>query len=304
MREFYSSYPRRDKLCFSMVSKVSGFASELRHELCARNAAFAEAQRFSHVKSYGAVPVIVYAPEADGRRHGNFFGASYRAILKHPEWMRRMTKIHAQARRSLPTGDFSLHHRWRELDSCMSSDALLMNIFCCPGACTSKTIAGMLGIEVTDMPEFGHRARVPLLNAKFDRTEVDMKLGKLLVESKLTENDFQSQESALVERYRDLETIFDVPSLPRSGDHYLSYQLIRNVLAAYASGTSFCVIADARRPDLIEAWHTVMRCVRDVELRTRCKVLTWQELSRALPRKLQKFLDVKYGIGAPANNRA
>ena len=289
-----------------MVSKVSGFASELRRELCARNAAFAEAQQLSHVKSYGAVPVVVYAPEADGRRHGNFFYASYRAILERPEWARRMAKIHAQARRSLPNGKLSLtvDHRWKELDSSMSSDALLMNIFCCPRVCTSKTLALMLGTEAADVPEFGHKARVPLLNGKFDRTEVDMKVGRLLVESKLTENNFQVQKAELVERYRDLKTIFDVPSLPRSGDHYLSYQLIRNVLAAHASGTSFCVIADARRPDLIEAWHTVMRCVRDVELRTRCKVLTWQELSRALPRKLQKFLDVKYGIGAPANNRA
>ena len=79
-------------------------------------------------------------------------------------------------------------------------------------------------------------------------------------------------------------------------DDYVSYQLIRNVLAAHASGSSFCVMADARRPDLLEAWHTIMRCVHLVDLRTRCKVLTWQELSQALPRKLQKFLEAKYGI--------
>ena len=282
-----------------MAAALSGCAGQLRRELCARNAAFAEAHRFSHVKSYGTVPVVVYAPEADGQRHGNFFGASYRAILKRPEWARRMVKIHAQARRSLPNGKLSrltLDHRWKELDSSMSSDALLMNIFCCPRVCANKTLALMLGTEITDLPEFGHKARVPLLNGKFDRTEVDMKLGRLLVESKLTENNFQVQKAELVERYRDLKTIFDVPSLPRSGDHYLSYQLIRNVLAAHASDASFCVITDARRPDLIEAWHTIMRCVRDVELKTRCKVLTWQELSAVLPRKLQKFLEVKYGI--------
>ena len=279
-----------------MVSRLPGCASGLRRELCARNAAFAEDRRLAHVKSYGAVPAVVYAPEADGQRHGNFFHASYRAILKRPGWARRMNKIHAQARRSLPSGGLSLDHRWKELDSSMSSDALLMNIFCCPGVCTNKSIALMLGTEATDVPEFGHKARVPLLNNKFDRTEVDMRFGSLLVEAKLTENDFQSQESALVNRYRDLEAVFDVRSLPRSGSRYLCYQLIRNVLAAHASEASFCVIADARRPDLIEAWHTIMRCVRHAELRTRCKVLTWQELSKALPRKLQKFLEVKYGI--------
>src|SRR5215831_5512391 len=177
-----------------MGRRLSGFASQLRHELCARNEAFAQDHRFSHVKSYGAVPVTVYAPEADGQRHGNFFKSSYLAIMKRPEWARRMTKIHAQARRSLPRQD----RPWKELDSCMSSDALLMNIFCCPRVCASKTIALMLGAEITDVPEFGYKARAPLLNGKSDRTEVDMKLGHLLVEAKLTENDFQSRENDLV----------------------------------------------------------------------------------------------------------
>jgi len=45
--------------------------------------------------------------------------------------------------------------------------------------------------EPTDMPEFGYKARVPLLGGRTDRTEVDMKLGRLLVEAKLTESDFR-----------------------------------------------------------------------------------------------------------------
>src|SRR5215470_3290600 len=247
-----------------MGPRLPGFASQLRHELCARNEAFAQDHGFSHVKSYGTVPVTVYAPEADGRRHGNFFKSSYLGMMKRPEWARRMTKIHAQGRRSLPRQDRS----WKELDSCMSSDALLMNIFCCPRVCTNKRIALMLGAEMTDVPEFGYKARVPLLGGKSDRTEVDMRLGCLLVEAKLTENDFQSRESELVERYRDLKAVFDVRFLPRSGNQYLFYQLIRNVLAAHALEASFCVITDARRPDLLEACHTIMSCVRYAELRT------------------------------------
>jgi hypothetical protein len=134
------------------------------------------------------------------------------------------------------------------------------------------------------------------LDGKTYRTEVDMKLGILLVEAKLTETDFQDQSRHVVENYRDFETVFDVSALPRSGDQYISYQLIRNVLAAHAAGLSFCVIADARRQDLTQAWYAVMRCIRNAELRTRCKVLTWQELSAALPRKLPRFLQMKYGI--------
>ena len=37
---------------------------------------------------------------------------------------------------------------------------------------------------------------------------------------------------------------------------YASYQLIRNVLTAHATGASFCVIHDQRRPDLTEAFSS------------------------------------------------
>jgi hypothetical protein len=275
-----------------MADGLSGFASQLRRELCVRNEAFAGQNGFSHVASYGAMPVIVYAPEADGKRHGNFLSSSYTEILKRPEWARRLAKIHTGARRSIPKAD----RKWRELDSCTSSDALLMNIFCCPGVCNNRTVASILGTEATDVPEFGYKARVPLLNGRGDRTEIDMKVGNLFVEAKLTEGSFQMKGRSVVESYRDFSAVFDAEALPRSGDHYVSYQLIRNVLAAYASAASFCVILDQRRPDLREAWYAIMLCVRDTELKTRCKVLTWQELSLVLPAKLQRFLDVKYGI--------
>lgn len=282
------------------LSSSSHFAAELRREICARNTGFAAANGFSHVPSYGALPVIVYAPEADGRHHGNFYPASYRAILKREGWTRRLNKVHTQARSSLPRAD----RRWRELDSCTSSDALLMNIFCCPKVCGSRSVAGMLGTDTADVPEFGFRARVPLNNAangreRFDRTEVDMKLGTLLVESKLTESDFQTASPQLVESYRDLDEVFDAAALPRSGGRYISYQLIRNVLAAHAGDLSFCVMLDDRRPDLLQAWHSIMRCVRVSDLRTRCKVLTWQELTVTLPPGLRRFLEAKYGITCP-----
>lgn len=275
-----------------MPPRLTGYSSRLRSELCARNAAFAKDSKLNHVESYGDVPVIVYAPEENGKRHGNFISSSYMEILKRAEWSKRLAKVHSLARRALPPAD----RRWRELDSSTSSDALLMNVFCCPGVCSRPDVAAILGTEITDVPQFGYKARVPLLRERSDRTEIDMKLGGLLVEAKLTEGDFQKKDRSLVESYRDLDMVFHVRELPRSGEQYISYQLIRNVLAAHASGLSFCVIADARRPDLIEAWHTVMRCVRHAELRTRCKVLTWQELSVALPDRLQKFLHVKYGI--------
>jgi hypothetical protein len=318
------------------------YAGQLRLELGARNRRYARGRL--HAESYGELPVIVYAPE--NGTHGNFFGPAYAAIAARAEWMRRFDKVHAQGR-SLPRSTTEPGRRWRELDSSMSSDALLMNIFCTPGVTVSVAVRRLLGIDGEDEPIFGWKARVPLANGRFDRTEVDMRWGNLLVESKLTESDFQCREATLVEAYRDFDAVFDSALLPAlemrtrrrrkavelseeftqeweamSGDNeeiarafqtqleeradrllptvrgYASYQLIRNVLAADASGASFCVIHDERRPDLREAWFRVMAAVKNAEMRVRCKVLTWQELAPVLPVGLQQFLGLKYGIVA------
>jgi hypothetical protein len=178
----------------------------------------------------------------------------------------------------------------------MSSDALLLNIFCYPGVTRRREITLPLGTDVRDLPEFGFRPRVPLLSGAKERTEVDMKLGSVLFEAKLTEADFQTQDPTAVEQYRDFGDVFDCSLLPRSGHDYVSYQLLQNVLAAYALNLQFCVLLDARRPDLLEQWYRIMKCVLSADLRTRCKVLTWQELAFCLPAPLQRFLAIKYGI--------
>lgn len=325
-----------------MASAGNPFASQLRAELGLRNRAYARGR--AHVESYGDPPVIVYAPQ--GGRHGNFHDAAYAAILGRPEWRRRFEKVHTGAGKSLPRSVEDPGRRWRELDSSMSSDALLMNIFCTPGVAESNAVKALLGIEQEGVPAFGWRARVPLKNGRVDRTEVDLRWDGLLVEAKLTEADFQTCEATVVEAYRDFDVVFDREMLPHvelrtarrrqavefaeeftqewegAGDEdvarayqadlvargklaeparqgYAGYQLLRNVLAAHALGSSFCVVHDARRPDLRERWYEVLAAVRNAELRTRLKVLTWQELAAVLPLELQDFLNVKYGIVPP-----
>lgn len=265
----------------------------LRRELCERNQRYAAANGYLFVESYGS-GVVVY--EAKEGRHGNFLDSSYKAIVADPEWRKRLTKVHT-ARKALPQ---SPGCKRRELDSCTSSDALLMNVFCYPGTLREPRVRDLLGAPPDARPLFGFRARVPLIGDKLDRTEVDLKLDGLLVESKLTENSFQSKAKVTLEQYRDFAEVFDRRALPQTHEHYLSYQLIRNVLAAHALQASFCLLLDARRPDLLEAWHSVMRAVRPVELRLRCKTLTWQELAAVLPARLQGFLGRKYGIEPPA----
>ncbi|MGA2050739.1 MAG: hypothetical protein ABSG96_23840 [Terracidiphilus sp.] len=387
-----------------MTVRAGWYAAELRRELGLRSRLWARGR--AHVESYGTPPVTVFSP--DEGRHGNFFDASYAAIAARPEWMRRFDKIHAQGR-ALPKSECG--RRWRELDSSMSSDALLMNVFCSPGVVEDAAVRRTLGVDSEEAPVFGWKARVPLTSGpenrvRFDRTEVDMRWGGLLVEAKLTEGDFQTRAARIVEGYRDFDAVFERELLPRvelrearrrtavefaeeytqewegeagedaipsgaeaqgsssestyglkpvpfakasestyglkpvpfakasestyglkpvpfakaSGTReeiarefqaglvaraweaepveagYASYQLIRNVLAAYAEGCSFCVVHDERRPDLREAWFAVMAAVRSAEMRVRCKVMTWQELAALVPEELQDFLDVKYGI--------
>ena len=172
------------------------YASMLRRELCARNASYAALEQVPHVTSYGEVPVVVYQTSPCGKKHGNFISASYEAVLKRPEWRRRLDKVHSSADRALPKRDCV----WKELDSSMSSDALLMNIFCYPGITKRKELSSILGTGIGDLPEFGFKPRIPLTSGFVERTEVDMKFGSVLFEAKLTEADFQSQNTAIVER--------------------------------------------------------------------------------------------------------
>jgi hypothetical protein len=153
------------------------------------------------------------------------------------------------------------------------------------------------------------------------------------VEAKLTENDFQTRAATIVEGYRDFDAVFERELLPRvelretrrrtavefaeeftqeweeaAPDDEVAREFQQGIVArareaepaepAYAGGCCFCVVHDARRPDLREAWFDVMKAVKSAEMRTRCKVMTWQELAGLAPEGLREFLDLKYGIAA------
>jgi hypothetical protein len=267
------------------------WSGNLRVDLSLRNQQLAAAEGSLHELAEGEVPSVIFGRNQSGR-HGNFHPTSYRNILANPAWARRLTKVHTSSRRVRLRAEW----RWKELDCANSSDALLMNIFCYRKSVEDGALRAMLGVSPGLTPDFGFRPGIPLWNGKMDRTEVDMKLGDLLVEAKLTETGFQAARMEKLERYRDFEDVFHVSELARSGDSIANYQLIRCVLAAYSTGGSFCVLCDARRPDMIEKWLSVMRAVKSYVLRSRLHVLTWQELAGVLPRAMRRFLGVKYGI--------
>jgi len=265
-------------------------SAALRRELSARNVARA-ADGLEHEMTYGEVASVIYS--GDEAAHGNFYAASYKAILKQPEWAARLAKSYTASAR-VPRR----HDRKRyELDCANSSDALLMNVFCCPRVMEREALCALLGVERGCVPEFGVRVGVTLHKEHVDRTEIDMRLGGLLVEAKLTETGFQTAPMRLLERYVALDEVFDVEELRRTANGRVrGYQLIRGALAAHASGGEFAVLCDARRRDLAEEWFGVMAAVRSYVFRSRLKMVTWQEVAGTLPRGLREFLAGKYGV--------
>jgi hypothetical protein len=179
-----------------------------------------------------------------------------------------------------------------------------MNIFCHPQAFgEGSPLRMLLGTEPPERLQFGCKPRIPLITNHVERTEVDLRIGDLLIEAKLTEAEFQRAARTRVERYRDFETAFDTLMLPQSADSYCHYQLIRGVLSAFAEqGIRYCVICDARRPDLIDAWFTVARAVKLASLRSRLQLVTWQEIVGTLPKPMRAWLADKYGIASQSGS--
>ena len=236
-------------------------------------------------------PTILFPSDPAASRHGNFNDKSYEAILANASWSKRLEKPHPQPK-ALPE---DRRGEARELDSSNSSDALLMNCFCYPGA-AERILQRCLQTTPTGPVDFGVAGDAFLSNGKPDTTELDMRIGKVVCEAKLTESDFTSKRAAIVEAYRDFRDVFDANLLPRVEGKYEGYQLIRNVLAAGAHGYDFVLLCDGRRPDLLHHWRTVHAAIRHPDLRARSRFLLWQEVAEACPAPLRRYLREKYGL--------
>lgn len=272
---------------------MTSYAGRLREELSARALAWARSNGLPHECTIGNLPAVIFR-EAEEAVHGNFHRASYKCICRRPEWHRRLQKSHTSARRNLVSHDGERS----ELDTAASSDALLMNIFCHPQAfANGSLLRALLGTQPPERLQFGSRPRIPLIADHVERTEIDLRIGDLLIEAKLTEIEFQRAPRTRVERYRDFAFAFDTDALPQTDTSYLHYQLIRGVLAVFAEESArYCVICDARRPDLIDAWFAVSSAVKVASLRSRLQLATWQEIAATLPRAMRGWLAEKYGI--------
>lgn len=264
-------------------------ATALRRRILACQAARLDS--VAHEHTYGSLPSVLYAADEDGG-HGNFLAASYKRICADPDWRQRLEKTYTSSARVVRSGD-----RWRgELECANSSDALLMNIFCYPRVLHRPGLCRLLGLDPADRPRFGVRANLLMKRGEVDRTELDMVVGDLAVEAKLTESSFGTASRDRATRYLALEEIFDVDELPWQPRGLGGYQLVRGVMAAHAEGKRFLLLCDGRRADLQETWFQVLRAVRSYDVRSRMVLLSWQELATELPDTLQHFLQGKYDI--------
>ena len=273
--------------------------NELRRVVNKASKAYADQYRLPHYLSRKQTePTVLFFRDPDAPIHGNFLNASYDVICGNPEWARRLRKPHPR-RTALPA---ERRAGAMELDSCTSSDALLMNVFCYPGVFQHGPLVQLLGLSTAAEPRlcFGFNPGVPRRDSGRD-TEVDLKVEDLLIEAKLTETGFTDKRIEVVERYCDFQAVFEPSALPKLDGQYRHYQLLRNVLAAHHLGFRFRLICDERRDDLIDAVSCIVAAVRDPELRDRCGVVTWQEIARCVPEALRSFLQDKYEI-APSDS--
>ena len=271
---------------------MPSWKSRLRKELADRAERFANANGLTYYRSCGKKdPTILFPGESTTSRHGNFNDKSYAAILAKKSWADRLKKPHSQR--------WALPQDWREdakeLDSSNSSDALLMNCFCYPEA-AERILGDCLRMTPSGSVEFGVGGNVPLRNGKPDTTKLDMLIGNIVCEAKLTESNFTSKSAKVVEAYRDLDDVFDPSLLSPVEGKYENYQLIRNVLAAAAHEHHFVLLCDGRRPDLLHQWWTVHAAIRCPDLRARTHFLLWQEVAEACPAPLREYLREKYGL--------
>jgi hypothetical protein len=187
---------------------------------------------------------------------------------------------------------------YKEMQSSNSSDALAMSIFCHPELINWKGVANLFGNSPITKIEFGQDPKILKKGNPEPRpTEVDVLINnKIICEAKLTESDFTEKEKPSVEEYDDFAIVFETDKLSQNEKVYHNYQLIRNILAAHKHQNSFVLLCDARRPDLVRAFIETVVCIKEISLRTRCKIVFWQDIAAASGKDLQDFLRDKYGI--------
>jgi hypothetical protein len=69
------------------------YAASLRRDLGCRAERYARNHGLPYCLSYGQPPTVCFERYCDGTRHGNFLPSTYKAILRNPNWRRRLQNV-------------------------------------------------------------------------------------------------------------------------------------------------------------------------------------------------------------------
>lgn len=257
-------------------------STTLRKKICSSTQNYCQIQ---NIKAKFVTPSGVTIFNKGKNFNDNFEKNTFKNICNNTEWYKRLDKKHSH---------FQKDENVAELDSCTSSDALLMNVFC-SSQFDNDGMKKLLSVSSFQDIKFGIKAQV-LKGENYDKTEIDMQIDKTYFEAKLTENDFQKKKKEVVSQYTRFEKVFDVGKLDQDDEDFFNYQLIRNILAIEQNDYNFVLLCDARRPDLVRNFIRTLICVKNIKLRKRCNFITWQEIAEACNSNLRNFLEIKYGL--------
>ncbi len=252
-------------------------SNTLKQELKRSSLAFAKRRCLSTADDLYST-AIIFSNIADC-----FHPDSYENISKHADWKARTQKPHSKVLGV------------KEMQSSNSSDALLMNIFCHPLIGKWAGIKKVIGSDLESVT-FGFSGAVRLCKGEVDKTEIDLSLTDSLCEAKLTESDFTKKRPTVVENYAGLKETFHIEALPRKGNDYDNYQIIRNLLASVQHKRKHFLLCDERRPDLVRRYMDTVSCLREIQSRLNCRVIFWQELVAACGVSLREWIEEKYGM--------
>lgn len=213
----------------------------------------------------------------------NFYPLSFQNISKTSHYNVRLKKIHPKVKNAL------------EMQSSNSSDALLMNVFCHPKINDWKGLKKFLSIEEIN-PIFGYKPGVLKDHNIKDDTEIDMVIGDIFFEAKLTETDFTEKHVSEVMKYKNINTVFNFDVLPIKNNKIQGYQIIRNILAAFQCKKSHCLICDIRRGDLIREYYQIINAINVDEIKLKVGVIFWQEIIKLCGADFKKYIETKYGM--------
>ncbi len=189
-----------------------------------------------------------------------------------------------------PHASIPARYAW-EVES--SRLGLLMNIFCCPDVWNSDGIDALIGCRCHH-PAFFLTCPLLINDGRLDPTSIDIVFEDVFCQAVSPNERFVGQQVSVVNKYRCLEELFDVESLPSHNGIYENFRTIRNLLSAYQYGKRHVLLCDDRRSDLVEAYFATVAAIKNEELRSRCRIVFWQDLLHFVDADLSDFVSRRF----------